>query len=133
MGLFLAVSFDKPLEQVATPVVQSNHVGSLDDPRYACLTNKAVIDAEITKWEEKCETLLRPVADGDKDVAMKIARAIAVPVGALTQRSGQDLKTQVAKIANLLSAKGKPQKNKMTKHYVKLQGVNFMLEYPTSA
>ena len=37
---------------------------------------------------------------------MKINRAVAVPVGALTQRSGQDLKNQIAKISSLFDCKG---------------------------
>ena len=37
---------------------------------------------------------------------MKINRAVAVPVGALTQRSGQDLRNQIAKISNLFDSKG---------------------------
>ena len=48
----------------------------------------------------------QPSDDTEKDIAMKINRAVAVPVGALTQRSGQDLKNQIAKISSLFDCKG---------------------------
>ena len=39
---------------------------------------------------------------------MKIKRLIAVPIGALTQRSGEDLKIQIKKIGDLLDGKDLP-------------------------
>jgi len=95
------------LAPTAVPVVSSQPRQALD-PRLAQLPKVDAIAAEIANWDEKCAKLLRPESDEDKDVAMKINRAIAVPVGALTQRSGQDLKTQVSKISNLLNAKDLP-------------------------
>jgi len=71
------------------------------------LTRKQIED-QIKLWEDSCNSLLHPKTDSDKQIAMKIKRLIAVPIGALTQRSGEDLKIQIKKIGDLLDGKDLP-------------------------
>ena len=93
-------------ELPALPIISVKETPLLNDERLQQLIKPSDIKAEIDRWELKCNNLLHPSADSDKEIAMKIQRAIAVPVGALTQRSGTDLKTQISKIAALLTAHG---------------------------
>ncbi|CAG5097464.1 Oidioi.mRNA.OKI2018_I69.XSR.g15084.t1.cds [Oikopleura dioica] len=78
------------------------------DRRLEGFLSRSQIEEQIKLWEDSCRSLIQPKTDSDKQIAMKIKRMIAVPIGALTQRSGEDLKIQIKKIGALLDGKELP-------------------------
>jgi len=76
--------------------------------KFSKFVSAQAISTLITNWESKCAPLIKPDSKEEKEVAMKIKRAVAVPVGALTQRSGEDLKKQINRIVSLIKKQDLP-------------------------
>jgi len=93
------------------------------DSRLSVFLDINVIKGLIQSWETKCARLLKPESKEDKEMAMKIKRQVAIPVGALTQRSGTDLRAQIDKILNLVKNKDYPE-NKTAGDFVIYETAN---------
>jgi len=103
---------EKTPEESSVPPIQTESaaINTSGDPgrRFESFLTRKQIEDQIKLWEDSCRSLLHPKTDSDKKIAMKIKRLIAVPIGALTQRSGEDLKIQIKKIGDLLDGKDLP-------------------------
>merc|ERR1711892_27218 len=101
-----------PKEQVQPVALEEKKIATVQinghDARTDVFLKPAIVNAVIDQVKQSCHALLKPNTAPDKEIAMKIKRAVAVPVGALTQRSGEDLKTQIRRLVSLLKQQDIP-------------------------